>query len=183
MAYLTNHVQDIFLCIIQTLENDTDLFQNLHGGKVKFLPRDFDSAPKKGQLSLLLNIGATESFEDVDLDDREKLRCCIQPTGADEDEIQLAFTEYVLSGIHHIDCKADSAQDWIESLTDLESMVTCALRSVDKLGCPSSVVDWNIESIDRIEAGEEDQDFRGCIKFEISLSVEHIFDRPDARCV
>ena len=187
MANLTNHIENIFLSIAKALEDDEELYNHLSGGKVKFKPKDFLQAPERGRAVVLLSVSDTGSFEEIDLSDTSKLRCCIyNGKGIDQSNVtdyQLAVTEFLITGVHHIDCNSTSIESWISSLTYFENMVTSALRSVEKLGSPASVTDWDINSIERFEANEEQQAFRGCAVFEVSISVEHIFERPDARCI
>ena len=183
MTLLTNHTGLIFTSIIDILEEDQELFMALNGGMVGYLPSHFERKVHKGSLNLFLSLGNTDAFDEVDFDDREKLNCCIASTGADPESIQLATTSFTLLGAHILDCRADNPDQWIDSLTEFENMVTSALRNVDKLGLATSVTDWNVGAINRYESVEDTPNLAGCSIFEIELEVEHLFDRPDARCV
>jgi len=183
MPLSTNHAGEIFLSIIDILEEDSELFMALNGGMVGYLPKHFERKVHRGQLNLFLSLGNTDGFDEVDFDDREKLNCCVKATGADPEEIQLATTTYNLLGAHILDCNSDSAEKWVDSLTEFETMVTGALRNTDKLGIATSVTDWNLGAINRYESAEDTPNLKGCSIFEIEIEVEHIFDRPDSRCV
>ena len=183
MTLLTNHSGEIFLSIIETLEADDELFMALNGEMVGYLPKHFERKVRNGLLNLFLSIGNTDAFDEVDFDDREKLHCCIESTGADAESIQLATTSYTLLGAHILNCNADDSEKWVDSLTEFENLVTSVLRGVDKLGLPTSVTDWNIGSINRYESAEDNPALKGCAIFEIEIEVEHLFDRPDSRCV